>query len=813
MRTFLNFKNKYVLYPLFIFSLLFSALSPISAIAYTTGVPNIINFQGRLMDTSNNLLGGSGTSYCFRFSIYDSVDNTGTNVKLWPSGTPTNNTLTVRQGVFDAQVGVADSLSGYNFQSDNTIYMNVEVAAQVASSCASVTYDTLYPRPQVTAAAFAITAGTVTGYVPASGKTLTVNNSITLTGTDTTTMTFPTTSKTLAANDGSNWTFASQAIGDLHYATSTTAYGRLADVAAGSPLISGGVGSAPAYASYLFSGTSGQTYTFPTTTATLARTDSAQTFSGIQTFSSAPVFSTLVSGGTQCLQASSSGSISGTGSPCGSGGGGLTVGTTTITSGSSGNIEYNNGGTLGEMTTTGSGTVVALATSPTIATPTFTTSATTPIIYGGTATGSTLTLDGTSNGSPSSAYVLLNPSGQGNVGIGTATPGYPLSVVSSTASASVFKIVSNATTPANASNIVLQNTDTTVGNYSAVANLNSAGGYTGAIQFMNDNQNTTGTASGDIAFVTNNAGTITEKMRILNNGNVGIGTPSPVSDLTIAGGNFITPSADSTSAIGFASYAHPTTPILNIDTTNSRVGIGTTTPTTALDIDNGTLTGNAVKLNELTFVALATPVNAAFSTSTTGGTLAAGTYYYRVAAVWGVYAAFLSLLLKFSIQRKGRTSSRGAPPLAAPQGLGDRYNSIISWFFNHPLLRGPPHAPLLQCSPQSRRSWPDLCPQPDLSLYLLMAGDAPTRPLILVEKGGDVQPGWFLPGLLLDRGGRRGPLRRDGRWGPTLRQLVRLLSRQKSRATRWSSAADPDAHKCPRFRATRSAPATGCSRP
>lgn len=84
------------------------------------------------------------------------------------------------------------------------------------------------------------------------------------------------------------------------------------------------------------------------------------TSSGTITFSS-------ISGSTQCLQVNSSGVVSGTGSACGSGGG-LTVGTTTITSGSSGNILYNNAGILGEMTTTGSGTVVALATSPSITT-------------------------------------------------------------------------------------------------------------------------------------------------------------------------------------------------------------------------------------------------------------------------------------------------------------------------------------------------------------------------------------------------------------------------------------------------------------
>lgn len=80
-----------------------------------------------------------------------------------------------------------------------------------------------------------------------NGKTLSVTNTLTLSGTDSTTMTFPTTSKTLAANDGSNWTFASQAIGDIVYASSTTAFTRLAAVAIGQVLVSAGTGTAPAY--------------------------------------------------------------------------------------------------------------------------------------------------------------------------------------------------------------------------------------------------------------------------------------------------------------------------------------------------------------------------------------------------------------------------------------------------------------------------------------------------------------------------------------------------------------------------------------
>lgn len=77
----------------------------------------------------------------------------------------------------------------------------------------------------------------------------------------------------------------SYAIGDILYASAATTISKLAGVAAGQPLLSGGVATAPAYAGYTFSGTAGQTYTFPTTTATLARTDAANTFTGTQTFS------------------------------------------------------------------------------------------------------------------------------------------------------------------------------------------------------------------------------------------------------------------------------------------------------------------------------------------------------------------------------------------------------------------------------------------------------------------------------------------------------------------------------------------------
>lgn len=65
----------------------------------------------------------------------------------------------------------------------------------------------------------------------------------------------------------------------------------------------------------------------------------------------------------------------------------ITVGTTTVTGGTSGRVLYDNAGTLGEMTNTGSGTVNVLQTAPSLITPVL-----------GVATGTSLALGGATLG-------------------------------------------------------------------------------------------------------------------------------------------------------------------------------------------------------------------------------------------------------------------------------------------------------------------------------------------------------------------------------------------------------------------------------
>jgi hypothetical protein len=156
-----------------------------------------------------------------------------------------------------------------------------------------------------------------------------------------------------------------------------------------------------------------------------------------------------------------------------------------------------------------SGLAAALALLAPLASPTFTGSITSPIVYGGSATGSTLTLDGTSNGSPSNAYVLINSSSQGNVGIGLTNP------------FTTFHINATSGTPASSGNVNtgIVISSSTGGPSLNLGNSNSSGAHYSWIQS---------------AYV-NSAGTTEALVLQQIGGNVGIGTVTPHSPLAVTG--------------------------------------------------------------------------------------------------------------------------------------------------------------------------------------------------------------------------------------------------------------------------------------
>ncbi len=134
------------------------------------GSPMKIAYEGRLTDSSGNALGGAGTVYCYRFSIYDA--STAGN-KLWPGGTPSNTTATTTDGVFNAVIGQADTLSStvFDFSTTSTAYLQVEVNT-TTSTCGG-SWEALLPRQQVLSSGYAMQSANVYGSLL---KTDTVNN-------------------------------------------------------------------------------------------------------------------------------------------------------------------------------------------------------------------------------------------------------------------------------------------------------------------------------------------------------------------------------------------------------------------------------------------------------------------------------------------------------------------------------------------------------------------------------------------------------------------------------------------------------------
>ncbi len=156
---------------------------------------------------------------------------------------------------------------------------------------------------QVSNSGLTITSSSGT-FTLANGKTFVVNNGLTLAGTDSTTMTFPSTSATIARTDAANTFTGTQTVGAL---VATTVNGNTITTGTGVLTLAASK-TLTASNTLTLAGTDSTTMTFPSTSATIARTDAANTFTGVQTMTNAPpVISSITNTGTETLPSATGG--------------------------------------------------------------------------------------------------------------------------------------------------------------------------------------------------------------------------------------------------------------------------------------------------------------------------------------------------------------------------------------------------------------------------------------------------------------------------------------------------------------------------
>jgi len=302
---------------------------------------------------------------------------------------------------------------------------------------------------------------------------------------------------------------------------------------------------------------------------------------------------------------------------------------------------------------TGTGANV-FATSPTIATPTITTSAVIPLVNGGTAVSSTLTLQSTSGAGTSDAIIFKTASqsermrilSNGRVGINTSAPPNIFTVLDSgtlNTGGDTIDVGATVVGPnyafgigGNAANLNVHSNSTLGADVGATIGM--GGRYTGTtfgqfaiIKGAKENA-TDGNYATYLAFGTRaNGAPIAERMRIDSSGNVGIGTTVPTSKLTIVDtaqsatnnpGNaglkiygtatnatspeFLNVGYDPTLLVGYVQAVRTGTGgawlPLSLNPNGNNVGIGTTAPRATLSVlQSGTANTTADSLGPAVF--------------------------------------------------------------------------------------------------------------------------------------------------------------------------------------------------------------------
>ena len=216
--------------------------------------------------------------------------------------------------------------------------------------------------------------------------------------------------------------------------------------------------------------------------------------------------------------------------------------------------------------------------------------------YNTSATGEGVAIRG-GNTSSQNALVVQNYDGNrqiliarsdGNVGIGTSTPSTRLVIGDSaittdqTQNAETLIIKQASSPPEDRKGGINLISNNALANDIGVP-IQWVSSCTGGIGYATaqicGRRENTGDYAGYLQFATSNSfGSIAEKMRIIGNGNVGIGTNNPTYTLDVSGTANITGSANITGNLSVD------TNTLFVDASNNRVGVGTTTPACKLSI-------------------------------------------------------------------------------------------------------------------------------------------------------------------------------------------------------------------------------------
>ena len=118
-------------------ALFVAVLLPVLAAA----APNLINYQGRLVDTNGNPLSGT---YNITFTVYDAA-TAGTS--LWTE----TQSVTLENGIFGVKLGASTPLTS-NVYSADTRYLGVAVGSDPEMT----------PRAQLVSVPFALSAANIT---------------------------------------------------------------------------------------------------------------------------------------------------------------------------------------------------------------------------------------------------------------------------------------------------------------------------------------------------------------------------------------------------------------------------------------------------------------------------------------------------------------------------------------------------------------------------------------------------------------------------------------------------------------------------